>query len=349
MKAKFLQAKNGDAILLSFFDPQDIERHILIDGGTASTYQFKNKKGHIEDGALKIALDGIPQIDLLILTHIDDDHIAGLLNWFECDDSALKKVKKVWFNSGSILSEYFKLPQVSQEDPLIKKILDKNTSVRQGLKFVELIEEAGIWDKKIIKSNSTHTLFGLEFIILSPNELKLKKLLGKWEKDKKSLNTASPSDYAMTINEHISVDIFKEDKSIPNGSSISFIIKNKDSNYLFLSDSHPSVIVESLNKLGVTSDKPLKAEFVKVSHHGSKHNTNYELLSLINSNKYIFSSNGDVHNLPHKSCVSRILNIDPKAELIFNYKIIPQRMFCNKDYIDYPKLNISIFENEDIL
>ncbi|MEZ9797434.1 MBL fold metallo-hydrolase [Vibrio cyclitrophicus] len=177
MKAKFLQAKNGDAILLSFFDPLDIKRHILIDGGTASTYQVKSKKESIEGGALKKALDEIPQIDLLILTHIDDDHIAGLLNWFECDDSALTKVKKVWFNSGCLLSDYFKQAQVTQEDPLIKKILDKNTSVRQGLKFVELINEAGIWDRQVIKSNDTHCLFGMEFVIISPNEKKLQLLL----------------------------------------------------------------------------------------------------------------------------------------------------------------------------
>ncbi|MCG9542310.1 MBL fold metallo-hydrolase [Vibrio sp. Isolate33] len=349
MKAKFLQAKNGDAILLSFFDPQDIERHILIDGGTASTYQAKSKKESYESGALKKALDGVPQIDLLVLTHIDDDHIAGLLNWFECDDNALTKVKKVWFNGGCLLSDYFKQPQVTKEDPLIQKIFDKDTSVRQGLKFVQLIEEAGIWDRQVIKSVETHPLFGLEIIIISPNEEKLKRLLGKWEKERKSLNTTAKNDYSVSIKEHITLDKFKEDKSIPNGSSISFIIKNKDKNYLFLSDSHPSVIIESLNNLGITPDKPLKTEFVKVSHHGSKFNTNNELLELIDTKRFVFSSNGDGHNLPHKNCVSRIINKVPDAELIFNYKKIPQSMFSKEDLIEYPNLNISVFENEDIL
>ncbi|MFM2599554.1 ComEC/Rec2 family competence protein [Vibrio fortis] len=349
MKAQFLQAKNGDAILLTFFDEQDIERHVLIDGGTATTYKQKSKKENINDGPLKKVVDEIPQVDLLILTHIDDDHIAGLLNWFECDDDALTKVKKVWFNSGCLLSEYFKKPQTNQEDPLIKKILDNNTSVRQGLKFVDMIKEAGIWDRTVIKSTDRYQIFGLEFLILSPNDHKLELLLGKWEKDKKSLNTRSRNDYSLTIKQHISNDSFKEDKSIPNGSSISFVIKDNEKNYVFLSDSHPSVIIESLTNLGITPDNPLPAEFVKVSHHGSKHNTNNELLELIDTNRYVFSSNGDVHNLPHKRCVSRILNRTPDAELIFNYRNIPKYMFGQQDYIDYPNLNISVFENEDIL
>lgn len=58
----------------------------------------QRQKNTVEDGPLKVLVDSVPQVDLLVLTHIDDDHIAGILKWFEGDENACEKVKK----SGSI-------------------------------------------------------------------------------------------------------------------------------------------------------------------------------------------------------------------------------------------------------
>ena len=44
--------------------------------------------------------------------------------------------------------------------------------------------------------------------------------------------------------------------------------------------------------------QPLKIDYVKVSHHGSKANTNDELLSLLDCNNFIISANGRHHGLP---------------------------------------------------
>ncbi|MDR0824203.1 MAG: hypothetical protein LBN74_03865 [Prevotella sp.] len=53
-------------------------------------------------------------IDLLILTHVDDDHIGGVLKWFEQDVDAKDLVKKVWFNSGRLIFEYFKQIEIEE-------------------------------------------------------------------------------------------------------------------------------------------------------------------------------------------------------------------------------------------
>lgn len=100
MKIKFLQAGNGDSFLISFLE-NDIPRNILIDGGIEQTYYSSSTN---VNGELYLEIDSIRQrsesIDLLILSHIDNDHICGLLKWFELDNNAHELVKNVWFNSG---------------------------------------------------------------------------------------------------------------------------------------------------------------------------------------------------------------------------------------------------------
>lgn len=345
MDIKFLQAKNGDAILITFYDLKNTERNILIDGGTSSTYQFKNKKGKIEGGPLRKIVQSLNKIDLLILTHIDDDHISGILKWFKCDRNAAKKIGKVLFNSGETLSEYFKKELNEDLEPIINQINDTNTSTKQGIRFTKLILDNELWDREIICTPLEKEYFGAKFTFLSPNRSKLKLLSDKWIKDSKSLDTAAKNDYKLTLKQHVEDDLFSEDKSIPNGSSIAFIIEYKNIKYLYLSDAHPSVIIGSLTDLGYNNKKKLEVEFVKISHHGSKYNTNYELLSLIDTNKYIFSSNGDIHKLPHKCCIARIINHNNNAELNFNYKSIPDNMFKEEDFVDFPSFKVNILES----
>ncbi len=51
MKIKFLQAVNGDSIWVSFQNGEGLHKNILIDGGTSTTYSYKDKKdGKTKDG-----------------------------------------------------------------------------------------------------------------------------------------------------------------------------------------------------------------------------------------------------------------------------------------------------------
>jgi len=146
MKIKFLKAFNGDAILISFRENGAI-RNILIDGGMPTTYVQKGKNGKLEYGELKETVDKIKdnneKIDLLVLTHVDDDHIGGVLKWFEKDKDAYKLIGKVWFNSGRLISEYFD-EEENKDNLLTFKPDDATlTSIGQGVKFEDYIESKG--------------------------------------------------------------------------------------------------------------------------------------------------------------------------------------------------------------
>jgi len=341
MKIRLLRAYNGDAIHLRTEDEEEGRFiNILIDGGKGNTYSFKNSKKKDEDGDLKVLIENIrsrdEHIDLLVLTHIDDDHIGGILKWIEKDGDAKDLIKKVWFNSGRLISEHFDEKETEENLLNIKIQESNNTSVRQGVTFEDFIEDNNIWDRRIIKSKDEIDLFGLKFTILSPSDEKLQLLLKNWEKEVPIFDTSKENDYSRSLPELIDSDLFKEDASVPNGSCIAFLIEKQGKKILFLGDAHPQVIINSLIDLGYSEQNPLEVNYVKLSHHGSKSNTNIELLKLIRSEKYLISSNGDSHQLPDKRCLARIIKTKEKVNFYFNYPELISKIFTEQDYESFP-------------
>lgn len=353
MKIKFLKAFNGDAILISFND-NETPRNILIDGGMPATYVQKGKNGKFEYGELKEVIEIIRErnekIDLLVLTHVDDDHIGGVLKWFENDKDAHKLIGQVWFNSGRLISEYF--DEEETKENLIELNPDESTltSIGQGVKFEDYIDQNGIWDRSILIALEYFEYLGIKFKILSPSPDNLKLLLGKWEKEApESLDTsAEKNDYDLTFAEHIAKDKFKEDTAVHNGSSIAFIMTFGKKNFVFLADAHPTVVVNSLKAFGYSKEKPLKAELVKISHHGSKANNSVEMLELIATKKYVISTNGDKHAHPNKRFLARLASVNNNCEVYFNYDEQIEKIFSETDYSDFPNFQPKEIPNNEI-
>ncbi|MFV8339616.1 ComEC/Rec2 family competence protein [Flavobacterium sp. LB3P21] len=354
MKVKFLKADNGDSILISIIDSENKNRNILIDGGIKKTYKTeKGSKGKPEFGELKTIIDSIRNndkfIDLLIITHIDEDHIGGIIKWFNSDVNAFKLIKEVWFNSGKGIATFLNESENKDLEHPINPNKTTLTSINQGIDFSKYITEKGILLTDIILQGNELKRFGYDFKILSPNKSKLEVLLKEWKIKDPNLNTASkqkPNDYDKTIKEHLANDVFLEDTAYPNGSSIAFILSKEKDNFLFLGDSHPSVIVEGLNKFNYSPDNKLIAKFVKVSHHGSKGNTSIELLKCINSKNFIVSTNGSGDQHPNKQLLSRLIKENEDCNIYFNYKERMEMIFSDQDKLDYPNFNPIAITNE---
>ncbi|WP_448698129.1 ComEC/Rec2 family competence protein [Mucilaginibacter sp. AW1-3] len=339
LKINILKAFNGDAIRLSFKDVQDKIWNILIDGGPSAAYKKKGKKHKTEFGALfdliKKIKDSGQLIDLLILTHIDDDHIDGLLKWIENEPLAYKMIGQIWFNSGKLIAEYL---EQGENDALKLPLHIRSsfeTSVSQALDFEEYIATNKIYERKVIIAGTKCTFGDLAFQFLSPKKKQLEDLLKLYKAEASSnyFNTSGGrGDYSKSIKEHIKDDVFVSDNRVANGSSIAFILSHKGKDYLFLGDSHPGPIVEQLSLL----DKPLTVEFVKISHHGSAGNTSPELLKLIDTEKYVISTHGLQHGHPDKVLIARIIAKNPKATIAFNYPELITFIFSDQDHQDFP-------------
>ncbi|NSB23050.1 beta-lactamase superfamily II metal-dependent hydrolase [Clostridium beijerinckii] len=110
--------------------------------------------------------------------------------------------------------------------------------------------------------------------------------------------------------ESFSIDLTKPvelDTSETNESSIAFIIEYKTHKVLFLGDSNPKIITTSLLELKEKENYDMNFDLVKISHHGSPHNTNMELLDVISSSRWVVSGNGE-HGNPNIDVIKLILN-----------------------------------------
>jgi len=124
-------------------------------------------------------------------------------------------------------------------------------------------------------------------------------------------------------------DNYNPDDASANGSSIAFILEAQGKRLLFLADAHAETIMESL--AGHFTDKkqyPIFFDAVKVAHHGSFRNNNPELIKMIDSPRFLFSTNGAHQSKKHPDAetiaciVNRPLsNGIEKRRLIFNHDL----------------------------
>lgn len=60
---------------------------------------------------------------------------------------------------------------------------------------------------------------------------------------------------------------------------------------MFLGDSAPIIVKDKLLSIGYSSEKPIKVDLIKLTHHGSKFNICNELIEMIDCDNFIISSN----------------------------------------------------------
>ncbi|WP_350613928.1 hypothetical protein [Pseudomonas sp. HY7a-MNA-CIBAN-0227] len=334
LKVRFLKALHGDAIFITAIDEDGVST-ILIDGGPPSAFTPREVGDH-RDGALRKMLDELAgnggQIDLLIMTHVDEDHIGGLIKGFEPPHHLRNLTRSVVFNSGQLIHEHFKLADVSQNVLRGNFSGSSQTSIKQGITFEKLITDAGIWKRELFLQSMEHDLKNVKIRFLSPDEAGIKRLLRKWEKEQTSPFTSKRNtDYKQTYEQLLNNDAFIEDNSIHNNSSISCIIEFQSKIILLLGDAPPSKISDGLRSLNYSKSNPITADLVKLSHHGSKANTSPELLDLINCDHYVVSTDGSRHGLPNKLTFARIHHHNPNATIYFNYPEIIKTIYTQQE------------------
>ncbi len=331
-----LQAYSGDSFLLSF-EAETKRYNVLIDSGIKNTYNH----------SLAERINEIPEnefIDLLIITHIDIDHIGGLLRYVEIEtkETIESKIKEIWFNSGIAISKHFQEETSDREIDLNLKIENINgeidTNYQHGFTLEKYLNKylEFVWNKNLIYNKTTKLFENYKLLVISPDLTVLKELNENWqtEIDESSVDTANKKiDWYSDI-EHLSKNRFSADLSIPNKSSIACLFQSKAEGnlrniILLLADAHNPVVRNSLFELGFSKTNKLIVDMVKLSHHGSKCNLDYDLLEIIETNRFLISTSGKT-GFPDKETLSKIL-CNPerrkdnegkyihKIEFIFNY------------------------------
>jgi hypothetical protein len=112
-----------------------------------------------------------------------------------------------------------------------------------------------------------------------------------------------------------------KDTGLANATSIVLLAEYGDAKVLLAGDATPDALLPAVQRL-LTERKldrlPLSA--FKLPHHGSARNVTKELVRLLPSERYLFSSDGSYFSHPDDSAVARVIEHGPPgAELVFNY------------------------------
>ena len=305
IKLHVVQAEYGDSLILESAVGTNLTT-VLIDGGPYQTFEK-----HLKPTLQKLPIKG--KLDLVVLSHIDNDHIIGLCDLLEEiktkreeGTKELVKISKLWHNSFNDLLQTDEYPNKFLKNSFLT-MNDRSTEEQKKVEsFVTSIIMKGFqqardlsllarslkipinpeYDKLVLVENVPKIikLKNMTFCILGPTKKNLEKLREEWKNwlDKKKLN------------ENLEFDLLQIlDKSIPNLSSIMFLVEGKNRKILFTGDGSGDDIIEVLTRNTIL-DKQGKfhVDILKVPHHGSDRNVSREFFNTINADYYVISANG---------------------------------------------------------
>jgi beta-lactamase superfamily II metal-dependent hydrolase len=342
---EMLPASLGDALWVEYGDPAHPSR-FLIDGGlvgTVDTIEERIREAADKDG-------GRCRLELLVLSHVDADHIEGLIKLLGTKDLPLD-IDDLWFNGWRHLPE----PDASKDAEFL--------GAKQGEFLAALIRERGLpWNKAFDGDTvyvprpekgplPRHTLpGGMELVLMSPTFEELLKLSKRWEEEledagllhatheellealKKERKLAPDEEFLSE--EEIDVEALVEsrerhDTSPANGSSIAFVGSFDGKRCLFSGDAYWSVLRDSAVRLAQEERaERLALDAFKLPHHGSRNNIGDGLLAALDCRRFLISTNGSRFKHPDTEAIARLVGgtwrPDPKAdeavEVIFNYR-----------------------------
>lgn len=322
IEVELLPAGHGDGLLVRYGQKGQVAR-MLIDGGPHHTYPNLLKR-----------LLSLPReerhFELLVITHIDCDHIDGIIRLLQEDLSGLGiTFDDVWFNGAQQLNQV-----VSADDALGAKEGEYLQALLQHLKLPWNNAFGG--GPVLARPREPFTLAsGASVRVLSPTRAKLIALLQDWEEVIREAGFAK-GDPAEILERLKSVRRFRAlglepdalgstapaskapDSALANGSSIAFTLEVGRQRVLFTGDAHTSVLIEALDNQ-LAPGKRLKLNALKVSHHGSSGNLSPALLDRIDCRHFLFSTDGRYFGHPDSLTIEMIRNAVAKPELWFNY------------------------------
>jgi hypothetical protein len=327
-RIEMLPALHGDCLFVEYGDVA-LPQRLLIDGGPIGAYD-----------ALETRINAMPagdrRIELVVMTHVDTDHVEGLVRLF-ANKPVPVNVQDVWFNGWKHLEQAHGLLGANQGE-FLSALLVKRLRPNQWNGFFK-------GKAVVVKENEPLPEFllkgGLKLTLLSPTSATLDRMREAWKDDicpginpgdldtawkklgtrkvylpNKGLLGSTPELDALLEKQ------FKVDQAKANGSAIAFLAELENKSCLFLADAHHKVITASLKRLlKQRGQTRLKVSAVKVAHHGSAGNVSDDLLSIIESPRFLFSTNGAIFKHPDKEAVERIIarSIFQPPTLYFNY------------------------------
>jgi metal-dependent hydrolase (beta-lactamase superfamily II) len=292
-----VQAEYGDCFILESKSGKD-SVNVLVDGGPYQTFEK-----HLKPALKKLPLNG--KLDLMVLSHIDNDHIIGLLdllgeinNQREKGTKELVNVEKIWHNSFVDLLQFHEEPLKLLEHCISNPKSGKNNEItnllimkgfQQGTDLAKLAKLLKIpinpeFDKLIVIKDKIISikLKDITLHLLGPIKKNVDKLQKEWKKWSEKKTVESFAEFIQIL-----------DKSVPNLASITFLVEVNNRKILFTGDGVGQDIVDMLVRNNMLDNEgKLFVDILKIPHHGSDRNSSIDFFNFIHAKYYVISANG---------------------------------------------------------
>ncbi len=293
MYIEILQAGTGDCIWISHN-----KKNIVIDGGKSTT-------------AIKARYAQMPRdenIDLLVVSHIDSDHIAGVIALVEMmkERKETARLKQVWFNfPKKPESDEYSVPEGNELSSLLCSI--------DGLYWIN--NTSGLIGVPI-------EVGGVKLHVLAPNHDVAYEYKPK-EPDELGVDNA---DWGVSLQTLIdNVDDDNLDDSVLNSQSIVILAVYEGKNVLLPGDCTPQELYNALHGYNSINGSPLKLDLMKLPHHGSTRNITKYIASQIDCADFVISTKLNRKYLfPNKETIAKLIcyraQKDRTINVYFNYQ-----------------------------
>lgn len=362
MRFEALQAEHGDCLLLTFSGPNRSYR-LLVDGGpTRATTDTLKERLDQERQDLNLGRTDSLDIDAVMISHIDDDHVVGILNLFE-ELADLKERRMPWpwkprwllHNSfdeivgegiggaartvggetvlASLGAEAFPFLAREFDEDALKILQSYKKGSDLAFKAAGLPVTRNPPDQQALAYNSDEPrvlrMGDARLRIIGPLKPQIDRLQEEWERWKA---TGAP---------RTSVSGFPAglDASITNLSSIVALIEDGNRKILLTGDAQGPLIVQGLRAAGLLDNGPLHVDVLKLPHHGSERNITTDLLEAVTADHYVASGDGNFGN-PDKGTLTLLAEMAPRR---FTLHLTYPPDECDERHKEYLKAHHKTF------
>jgi beta-lactamase superfamily II metal-dependent hydrolase len=272
---EMISVGEGDSFLLTLDSANDQEGHILIDGGDGE--RADRIISHVKSYAGA-------HLDLVIGTHLDDDHIGGLIPVIEDEQINVDKLIlntpgnfQRWQQFRTVLKSFAKVAPLEK----IEKSLESATTLLEAAKKKKVPVELAL------AGRPPWTCGDVRLVVLNPTKDRLE---AAWaEKIIEDITDISKSAGEKYL---IEKGTIVPPTSLSNDSSIIIELIYKGSFYaLFTGDAGATVIKEVTNKKSY--------QFLKVPHHGSKTGLDEDLVKQLKPSTAYIPVGDNPHGHPN--------------------------------------------------
>lgn len=291
---QFLPARHGDSFLMRWGTP---ERVMVVDGGPDLVFEQVLRPHLI---SLPHPPGVAPTVDVLCLSHVDEDHVVGVMQLLrelvraKRDQLPLPiSVRRIWFNSVDDLVDTAQPGLAKSAHALVQRTAVRaampasyaqGSDVRSSIAALALSGNPPFGNSLI--AGSKCQLHDLDVTVVGPTTKALGKLVKKWQA-------------AVKTNDANVVAASYTDRSVPNLSSIALHVRHAGRSALLTGDARGDDLIAGLEATGLLpAGATMDVDVFKLPHHGSKNNAEPSLFQRIRARHYVICADGIKHNHP---------------------------------------------------